>query len=230
MMVGINKRKWKRYLILALLLALAIPASVAAATLVIDGSFDDWAGQTHIDDPSGDGPTANTDITAFYWGTNPDDEHIYWMMERDPPQSGNPSVYYWVFLDTNNDGDYDDPEDRTVRVFYDPVKEISDVVVTVFTGAGNQISQDQGDWGESTTDASSRAEWRVSFADLGIDAHQTINMVGAASQSSNPNVIDRIPEAGDITWAPIPVLGWPWLIAIGVLVISLAWYTRGRFM
>ena len=218
-----------RRLAATLVVLLAVPVAVSAATLVIDGQFVDWDGQPHLDDPPGDGPTPNTDILGFYWGTNPNDEHIYWMMERRGPQGGTPRVYYWVFFDTNGDGNYDDVNDRLIRVLYDPHQNNSDVTVTVFTGTGDQISQSSGDWGESRNEGQSRAEWRVSFTGLGIDAHQTVGMYAGAGQSSNPNNIDLAPDSGDITWTPIPVLGWPWLVAIAVVVTAVAWYTRGRF-
>jgi hypothetical protein len=229
MMSKLDGRKWKWRLMIALLLVLATPVVVAAATLVIDGQFGDWAGQDHVDDPAGDGPTPNLDVLTFYWGTNPNDEHIYWMMEREGSQSGNPRAYYFVFLDTNNDGDYTSAQDRMVQVLYNPRKNDSEVTVTVFTGTGGQISQSSGDWGDSKQEGGARAEWRASFADLGIDAHQTVNMYAGAGPNANPNNIDRVPDSGDITWTPIPILGWSWLVAITATVIGVAWYTRGRF-
>lgn len=224
-----DSRKWKWRLVIALLLVLAMPVIVVAATLVIDGQFDDWVGQTYIEDPPGDGPTPNLDILTFYWGTNPNDEHIYWMMEREQPRGGNPRAYYFVFLDTNNDGDYTSAQDRMVRVLYDPAKNDSEVTVTVFTGTGGQISQSSGDWGDSRQEGGARAEWKVSFADLGIDAHQTVSMYAGAGPNTNPNNVDRVPDSGDITWSPVPILGWSGLVVIIVVVIGVAWYTRGRF-
>jgi hypothetical protein len=219
---------WRWTAFMVLLLALAVSVPVSAATLAIDGQFGDWAGQPHVDDPTGDGKNPNTDLVACYWGTNPDDEHVYFMMERQSPSSGNPKVYYFVFLDTNNDGDYGGSSDRMVQVMYDPKKNDSEVSVTVLTGNGSQVSQYSGDWGESSGEGGGRAEWRVSFADLGIDAHQTVNMYAGASQNASPEGMDRVPDGGDITWTPIPILGWPWLVAIFVTVTGLAWYVRRR--
>lgn len=200
----------------------------SAATLVIDGQFDDWNGQPHVEDGAGDGPTPNTDILTFYWGTNPGDEHVYWMMERAETSSGNPRAYYFVFLDTNRDGNYSGSEDRLIQIFYDPDKNDSEVTVTVYSGSGGQISQNSGDWGDSRQEGGSRAEWRVSFSDLGIDAHQSVDMYAAASQNSSPEGADLVPSAGNITWSPIPVLGWPLLVVLVVGAIGVIWYSRGR--
>jgi len=208
---------------------LAMPTLVAAATLVVDGQFSDWAGQPHIDDPPGDGQTPNTDAIALYWGTNPGESYIYWMMQRAAPPNPNVRIYFFVYVDADNNGSQD-PNDRLVRVEYDPQSSSSQVVVTVFSGAGQQISQSSGDWGESIQEGSSRCEWRVSFADLGIDAHQTISMYAGAGQNANPNNMDRVPNDGSITWTPIPILGYPWLIGIVVVAIGVIWYVRGRFV
>ena len=222
-MFEMNRRKWS--LILALLLVLTAPTVVSAATLVVDGLFDDWVGRDHVDDPAGDSQNPNTDIRAFYWGDNPNDEHIYWMMER---ENSNAPVYYVVYLDTNNEGDYGDAEDRMVGVRYQPTVHGSQVTVVVLTGTGSLISYSSGDWGESKREGGRRAEWRASFADLGIDAYQTVSMYAVAAQSSTLPHVDRVPDEGAITWTPIPILGWPWLAAIVVVAVAVVWYRRRR--
>jgi len=223
-------KKWQVIGLISAIILLGVPVWVLAATLSVDGNFDDWNGQANISDPAGDGPTPNVDMLTFYWGTNPDDDHIYWMMQRETPQSGNPRVYYFVFLDTNNNGSYGDSEDRRVEVLYDSGKDDSQVEVTVYTGSGGQISQNSGDWGDSANEGGARAEWRASFNDLGISPNQTINMYAGASQNQNPDNMDRVPDSGDITWSPVPVLGWIGLMVVIAGVIGLAWYTRGRYV
>ena len=223
----LSEHPWMYRLIIAGFLVLTMTVSVSAATLVVDGQFGDWAGQPNVEDPN-DGGNPNVDILTFYWGTNPGDDHIYWMMEREGSPSGNPKVYYFVNLDTNNNGSYTDAQDRLVQVLYDPSRNSSNVTVTVFDGTGGQISQSSGDWGESIDEGGSRVEWRVSFIDLGIDAHQTLNMTAGAGQNPGQSSGDQVPDNGDITWTPIPVLGWPWLTAIVIVVIVTAWHTRGR--
>jgi len=227
--MGTKKRLEHGWIVaLAALWALAFPIAVGAAPLTIDGAFDDWEGQPYIDDAAGDGPTPNTDIVGFYWGTNANDDHLYWMIERRRTTSGNLRVYFWVHVDANNNGDYADAADRVVRVFYDPAKNSSEVIVTVFGGTGAQIAEYGGDWGESRKEGQSRAEWRVSFEHLGIDAHQTINMYAGASSNANATHIDRAPDDGDITWTPIPILGWPALAAVVIGTAVVAWFTQGR--
>ena len=94
-------KKWQLIGLVILIILFAVPVSVLAATLAIDGNFDDWDGQPNVSDPAGDGPNPNIDVLTFYWGTNSDDDHIYWMMQRETPQSGNPKAFYFVFLDIN---------------------------------------------------------------------------------------------------------------------------------
>jgi hypothetical protein len=224
------KSKWATLIAAIVLLLLATPAIVTAATLVVDGQFNDWADQPHVDDPVGDGPNPNSDITSFYWGTNPSEDYIYWMAQRAVTSSGNPRAYFFVFLDANNNGTYTDAADRMVQAVYDPQQNSSNVVVTVFSGGGQQISQSSGDWGESVQGGGARCEWRVSFADLGIDARQTISMYAGASPNDQPGNVDRVPDSGSITWTPIPILDYTWLIILVAVVIGVIWYVRGRFV
>ncbi|MBN1580844.1 MAG: hypothetical protein JXA89_09095 [Anaerolineae bacterium] len=221
----LNRRSWIYKWVIAGLLFVALTMPVLAATLVIDGQFGDWAGQPSVQDDN-DGGNSNVDILTFYWGTNPGDDHIYWMLER---ESSNAKVYYFVYLDTNNDGDYTDAQDRLVQAHYSPGKNAGEVTVTILDGTGSQISTSSGDWGDSKDQGGKHAEWRASFSDLGIDAHQTVNMYAGASQNQNQSNLDRVPNDGDITWTPIPVLGWPWIAVIAAAVIGIAWYTKGRF-
>ncbi|MGQ9668381.1 MAG: hypothetical protein ACUVWB_13815, partial [Anaerolineae bacterium] len=129
-----HSRLWHKALLLALVAFLALPGVALAITL--DGNFDDWAGQPNIPDPLGDGPTNNTDLTAFYWATQPGVSIIYFMFERD---SANGPVYFAVLVDTNNNGSYNDAVDRWVLAHYSPKNNDSDVRVQVRTPAGSVI-------------------------------------------------------------------------------------------
>ena len=214
-----------------LFIALLAPRMLLTG-LVIDGYFDDWNGQMNVTDPSGDGPTPNTDVLTFYWGTNlatdPGDEYVYWMMERDSIVSGNPRAYYYVFLDTNNNGSNSDEVDRKIQVFYDPQRASSEVTITVMTGTGAVISTYSGDWGDSVDEGGTRCEWRVSLADLGMDAHQSVSMSAGASTNSGDSNIDTLPNPGEapITLTPIPVLGWFWL---AILIVGVGLFTWRRY-
>lgn len=199
-----------------------------AAGLSVDGQFNDWAGQPFISDPPGDGPNPNTDVINFYWGTNPGEEYIYWMVERMEVNSANPGVYYHVGVDTNSNGGYNDSVDRLIVVHYDPQKNAGETDVTLYTGTGDWVGQWSGNWGDSSGAGGSRAEWRVSFADLGIDARQAVSMYAMAGQNENASNADRMPDTGDITWTPIPVFGWAGLALAAGAVILFTWLRVGR--
>lgn len=218
-----------RMLYQALLLALAafllLPGAALAITL--DGNFDDWAGQPYIPDPLGDGPTNNTDLTAFYWATQPGVSIIYFMFERN---TANGPVYFTVLIDTNNNGSYNDSVDRWIFTFYSPTPNASEVSVQVRTPSGTVINSYGGDWGESRAEGGRRAEFMVTFADLGIDVGQTISMYAGTAQNNNLPNLDVAPDSGSITWSPIPVLGWPLLGLLMAAFIGWTWYRRGRFV
>ena len=222
-----GSRLWGVSIAIAALMLLSLPSPVAAATLTVDGQFDDWAGQPNVTDPTGDGPTPNSDLTAFYWGTNPGESNVYFMFERAP---ANGRVFFGVIVDTNNDGDFNDAVDRLVVVLYQPRRNGSRVTVWVFDRRGWQISTYGGDWGESRAEGGRRAEIVVSFADLGIDAHQTISMIALSGQQRTLPRVDRAPDTGTITWTPISILGWPWLGAMVAATIGVVWYRRGRYV
>lgn len=220
-----HPRLWHKALLLALVAFLALPGVALAITL--DGNFDDWAGQPNISDPLGDGPTNNADLTAFYWATQPGVSAIYLMFERD---SANGPVYFFLLVDTNNNGSYNDDVDRWVFVYYSPRPNASEVSVQVRTPVGSVINSYSGDWGESRDEGARRAELMVTFSDLGIDVGQTISMVAGAAQSGNLSNVDRAPDSGSITWSPIPVLGWPLLGLLVAAFIAVTWYRRGRYV
>ena len=218
-------KRWSASLMLALLLLVLLPGTAFAISL--DGSFDDWAGQPNIPDPVGDGPTTNSDLTAFYWTAAADQDIMYVMFER---TSANGPVYFAVDVDCDNNGSFGDAADRRVVVYYKPEKNQGAVTVSVLDGQGAPISAASGYWGESKGQGGSRAEAGVSFSDLGIDRHQVINMVAMAGQNQGLSNVDPAPDSGTITWSPIPVTGWV-LLGLGILVvIGLVWYSRGRFM
>jgi len=211
-------------LALTLLLMLALPATALAIGL--DGNFDDWNGQPNIPDPVGDGPTNNTDLTAFYWTMGAGEDSVYFMFER---TSANGPVHFAVDIDCNNNGSFGDAEDRRVIAFYQPANNEGPVFVSVQNGQGGSITGFSGNWGETKRQGGSRAELGVSFADLGIDGHLPVNMVAMAGQNAGLGNTDSSPDGGTITWTPIPVLGWVILGAGMLAIIGIVWYRRGRF-
>ncbi len=214
--------------LLALTLILVLPAGVWAEGPVMDGQFADWSGYGSITDPAGDGPTPNTDITLISWASVVGWDRIAFMIVRTPPNSNNPRVFYNVYIDANNNGNAGDGDDRRIAVLYDPQQTTSQVIVTVFSGSGGQISQRSGDWGQSVAEGGAQVEFVVSFADLGVFSHQTISMYISAGATETGGNLDRAPDSGTITWAPIPALGWPLLMVLFLGAVVLVWRTRGR--
>lgn len=157
----------------------AATAVAAAPVIVLDGDFSDWTGQMYITDPTGDAAIHHRDITAFYWANNPDDETCYWMLERVPASS---TVRYAVLIDTNNNGIFNEHDDRLVQVVYNPRGQDSRVKMIVRYGdTGQKISSVYNqDWGESINEGGRKVEFSVSFDDLGMGIGQTIRMYAIA--------------------------------------------------
>jgi hypothetical protein len=221
----------------------------AAATITLDGHFDDWQGQMSITDPAGDSYSRAADIVGFYWANNPDDETCYWMIQR---VSARKNVSYIVYFDAKN----------------------HDSKVSIEVRQGNNWRlidrSNNNDWGESLDEGASRVEFGVSFKDLGLmNLGQTVRMYAASfgpgssypsghdtnpfeqsqgfsdSESSVPDgesektadlqdlhhlpwPDDRIPDGGDVQWSPVPVLGYPLLAIVVVGGIFGIWYFKGR--
>lgn len=198
------------------------PGSPSTSVIVLDGEFDDWDGHAHITDPDGDARKDRGDILAFYWGDNPDDENVYWMVER--PSGEWRLVHYTVHLDMNNDGSFDGGTDRIVEVLYQPLFSRSLVIVKVRRADSNQpISIELlEDWGETIGEGGSRVEFRASFEDLGF------SLGGAFRMYVESNWDDRAPDTGDIQWSPMPVLGYIGAGAVLLLGGAGVWWFRLR--
>ncbi len=234
-----------RAALVAVILTLALAApTLAASPITLDGQFGDWTGQMHLDDPTGDVSDHTVDITAFYWANNPNDTTCYWMMER---VSDSDKVYYLVYIDADNDGRFDEHVDRLVQVSYEPRNNNSRVGVIVRYADTSHIisSVSNKDWGESTREGGRRVEFKANFADLGINVHQTIRMYaisyverdgfadssGEAESSDTwtcPGSSDRVPDAGDIQWSPVPITGY-WLVFAAPVLVAAVLYLGKRF-
>ncbi|MBU0492721.1 MAG: hypothetical protein KKA73_07935 [Chloroflexi bacterium] len=214
---------WWAGLALAALLLATSPA-LAQSTITLDSLFGDWAGQANVTDPVGDAQNNKTDLTAFYWATNPNEETAYFMAER-VEGSNAPAITLWLRIDTNNNGSYDDTGDRIVQVDYDPRNDDSTVDVSLYDGTGAFLSTiaSGADWGESKNEGGQRVEWGVSFASLGIAPFQTINMQLVSMQGGG--VSDSVAE---VQWSPANALGWPLLILLLVAGVIFLFYQRQR--
>ncbi|MDP2727997.1 MAG: hypothetical protein Q8P59_10710, partial [Dehalococcoidia bacterium] len=197
---------------------------IAYATdpIVLDSNFDDWAGEMCQSDGSGDA-AANGDIVNFCWADNAGDSATYFMIER-VSGNGDGSVTYRVYIDTNNNGNYSEDVDRYIEVAYTARKNNSTVNDRVFTASGSQVeSYTNQDWGSSTSEGSTKVEFKASFSALGISAGQTIRMYAQSTTEG-----DRAPDSGDIQWSPVDILGYPLLGAAVIIVALLIWRCEGR--
>jgi len=201
--------------------SLVSPASVkAAANIVLDGAFGDWVGQICIPDPAGDAASVESDLLNFCFANNPDDPTAYFMVER-PSSKGWMEI--WLYLDTNNNGLYQESADRRVRVSYKPQGNHSSVDVSLYTGSGSFLGNIATgmDWGESMHDDGGRVEWGVSLDSLGLQAGQPIRMF--AQTMLGGTISDSTVE---VQWSPANALGIP--ILGGILLAGSAWFIHQR--
>jgi uncharacterized membrane protein len=201
-------------------LVLIVSPVMAAGAIVLDGQFGDWAGMPNIADPSGDASAPQNDLTAFYFATNPGEEKAYFMAERGLASSDD--FILRLAIDTDNDGVYNEPNDRVITINYWMVPPKSKVEINLYDGTGQYLKSvaKNVDWGE--TRPGRRVEWGVSFVDLGIVPNQTLRMILTSLNGSNPD-----DSTSETQWSPADALGWP-LIVLLVLAGSgwLAWQHR----
>ena len=242
---------WRLPGILLLVLMLTVisggsPAQAAGAGIVLDGLFDDWTGMMHITDPDGDAANDNGDIVSFYWANNPGVARSFWMIERLPSEE---LVYYVLYVDANNNGNFREHVDRIVIISYSPKNPRSKVGMAVLHADNFHIISwvRNNDWGESASEGGSKVEFGVSFADLGLGVGQTIRMYaesysrddmeghGGGSDGEKllerlwepPTATDRVPDTGNVQWSPVPVLGY-WGLGAAILGGGAIWYFQDR--
>ena len=174
-------------------LAMVVPVPTK---IILDSQFTDWYGQKNITDPAGDATAWGADFTAFYWANNSNDSTCYWMLQRKTSQR---NVEYLVYFDTNNNGNFSEHVDRVVVVFYDPLKNTSNVNVEVRYADNWQLisSSNNNDWGESLTEGATKVEFGASFADLGFGTGQTIRMYAVSFTAHTDDVVDNTKTEDD---------------------------------
>jgi len=208
-----------------LLILLAVlwfaPAAWAQGPIVLDGQFGDWVGQPHVDDPQGDSQTPPTDLQAFYFATNPNEEVAYFMAER--WEAGAQPLELILRFDTNDNGNYDEPEDRIVAIRYDPRPGGSRVDMAIADGRGQnrRILVTDANWGEPQP--GQRVEWGVTFADLGIVPFQNIRMQLFSMQGNQ--ISDTVAE---VQWSPANALDLPLLALLLLGGVAYLAYRRKR--
>jgi hypothetical protein len=212
-------------------MAFTYASAIAAGPYTLDGRFDDWTGAMSIADKSDDGASGE-DIRFFYWGTNPNDPFIYFMIERysDPRTLAGKKAAYQIHIDTNNNGRFDGPEDRIVDIMYQPTPDGSQVLAKITESKKKVISNISGNWGQSDHQGAAKVEARASFADLGIITHQAIRMYVTSAPENDFRAEDRLPDSGDVQFSPVPILDYPLLILATVGIVMLVWWKTGRFV
>lgn len=222
------RTKGRRWLVgfVVLLTLMIVFTTPAWAAIGMDGEFEDWDDQAHITDPQ-DAGNDYFDISNFYWGNNSDDENLYFMLERFDGYK-NIVVESVIYFDINNNGSYDDAVDRFAVIHYRPHPSKGFVDVEVYPASSRKHSQIigsyHGDWGAADSDGGLQWEFYVPMSDLDIQMGQSIRMYAFTTDNDGNNnnndhhdynIIDRIPDEGDIQWSPIPILGqWGWLFLL----------------
>ena len=193
--------------LLTLLVALIATPSVNAQSvgIVLDGRFDDWLGQPSVPDAQGDAKNKHSDLAAFYFTNNPEQDYLYFMAER--WDSGSQGLELLLYIDTNNNGDYSETVDRIISVSYRP-NPGGRTYVDLYDGRWGFLSHiaNQMSWGEPGKGR--RVEWGVTFTELGIAPYQTIRMQLVSNHGNQ--LSDGVPE---VQWSPANALGW-YLLAL----------------
>jgi len=209
-----------------------------AGAITIDGVFPDWSGQAFLvdpyDDQSGD---YQNDLHELYWANNLNEEVNYHMIKRhtqdglafDGSNENDKKGKFYLYVDTNNNGDFDESVDRKVEVTHES-NNGGRVKVKVRQSDNDNIISDSGwnDWGEPEGTGGLRAEFALSWSDLGISLGDVIRMYVVTYGGKNKDVKDRLPDSGDVQWSPASILGPVVLALVTGLGIFVIWWYRGR--
>jgi len=192
--------------------------SGAVQNFKLDGNFNDWQGRVFLTNELSDNYKDYGDrqiFKTFYWGTNENEQKLYFMVERYAPVDAGNSLTCRIYFDTNGNGSYEDGIDKFAEVLYRPNKEKSgELTVQLYSISGSLLAIYHGAQGEGPGNGARQFEFAVPMADLGIYPAQPIRfyLSGVGSNA------DRLPGQGDILWAPFPVTEKSRLnIAIGFL-------------
>ena len=178
------------------------PGSWIVPALELDGQFEDWQGRSFLSDFPYDA-LPDTDLRAVFWGTNRNERSLYFLVERFTPQSSTAEFFCRMYFDINNNGRYGDRIDKFIEARYKPGAGNAGLVkVEVYTTGGDLIASYGGYWGESAEKGGRRFEFSVPMADLYISPPQVVRFYVAVPGISG----DRLPDEGDIQWAPFPVI------------------------
>jgi hypothetical protein len=191
-------------------------AHAQSAAIVLDGQFDDWLGQPNVPDGQGDARNNHSDLSAFYFANNPEQDYLFFMAER--WDLGSEGLELRLFIDTNNNGSMTEPADRIVEVRYHP-NQGGRTYVDLYDGTGGFIKQVayQMNWGQPGK--AGKVEWGVTFSDLGIAPYQTIRMQLVSYHGTQ--VSDTVAE---VQWSPANALGWYLLLFLGIIGVAFLYH------
>lgn len=147
-------------------------------------------------------------------------------------------AHYTIFVDADNNGQFGDVGDAVIYADYYP-KYLGYTGVSVFVRTGSTWARSTygGFWGENEADGGSRCEFPVPFSNLSIEPGQSLRLILFAQDKRTDPLIpdpisayehlvdrreaDRVPDQGDLQWAPVSTLGrfgWLLLIAAGAVM------------
>lgn len=148
-------------------------------------------------------------------------------------------VHYTIFIDTNNNGQFENSGDAVVFADYYP-KYGGFTLVTVFVRSGAVWFWETGYggfWGEDQFGGGLRCEFPVPFSAISIEPGQSLRLILFAQDKRRdcyyPDPIgdyerlvrrreaDRVPDVGDLQWSPVSTLGrfgWLALLAAGAVM------------
>lgn len=197
-----------------LLFVLCIPTTVQAVeTIHLDGLFYNWSDQLSLTDGPNDGPDG-ADFKSLSWGTNQNEQAIYFMIERYPPKNPTMPMVCRLFLDINNNGSYEDKIDKFIEIYYDPLSQEDNVTIKLFSSSGKLLSEHQRHWGEDASAGGRKLEFSLTNKELEIFPPQPIRFYLSGIDGAS----DRLPGRGDIEWESFPG-HWINIIWVGVAII-----------
>ncbi len=168
----------------------------------MDGEFADWRGRACVDDSGEDGRIGH-DFKKLSWATNENDSRIYFMMERYMPKPTNMKMDCRLFFDINGNGSYRNEIDKYAQITYQPYSQgWGDVSVYLYSVSGELQGKYTGKWGAGSKADMSSLEFAIPMEDLQAYTGQPMRFY-LSDVSSN---FDRLPNHGDIQWAPFPIV------------------------
>lgn len=197
--------KWFISLVVSILVIIFIwiwpPGSWLVQQIQLDGKFDDWQGKAFLTEEK-DNTSTGQDFEAIFWNTNENENKIYFMVKRFASNNQHRELVCRLYFDINANGSYQDAVDKYAEITYRPNDQsLGQVDVHLYSMAGKFLAAYQGNWGESYQNGGRQFEFVISMDDLQVMVTQPIRFYLAGIGSK----VDRLPDKGDIQWAPFPV-------------------------